>query len=192
MSASSLQSIIFSALPERLLEPCIAIVLKETLNVMSYLHNQGLLHRDIKTENILIDSDGSVNSAAESSTWLTDIARTLYWMEPEVIYSHNNADIWSFGITALELARGGLLPSKSLLLKITKMLWFSDYETQNKAFKNKKFSKGQGFQRLGGFLPRSRPGEETDGREAAEALIFQELQGRRFFDDECASGFAER
>ncbi|KAF5466001.1 hypothetical protein F2P56_015960 [Juglans regia] len=167
MSAGSLQSIISSSFPDGLTEPCIAIVLKEILNALSYLHNQGHLHRDIKAGNILLDSNGSVkladfgvsasiyesNSTQEgsssSSLMLTDVAGTPYWMAPEVIHSHSGysfkADIWSFGITALELAHGRpplshLPPLKSLLLKITRRFRFADYEKQEKD-KNKKFSK---------------------------------------------------
>ncbi|KAG2728008.1 hypothetical protein I3843_01G180900 [Carya illinoinensis] len=167
MSAGSLQSIISSSFPDGLTEPCIAIVLKEILNALSYLHNQGHLHRDIKAGNILLDSNGSVKLAdfgvsasiyesnptqegsSSSSLMLTDVAGTPYWMAPEVVHSHSGysfkADIWSFGITALELAHGRpplshLPPSKSLLLKITRRFRFADYEKQEKD-KNKKFSK---------------------------------------------------
>lgn len=173
MSAGSLQSIMTSSFPDGLSESCIVIVLKEVLNALSYLHNQGHLHRDIKAGNILIDSNGSIkladfgvsasiyesNSARScysssssfslSSLMLTDVAGTPYWMAPEVIHSHNGysfkADIWSFGITALELAHGrpplsNLPLSKSLLLKITKRFRFSDIEKSNKE-KQKKFSK---------------------------------------------------
>ncbi|XP_062108149.1 serine/threonine-protein kinase BLUS1 [Humulus lupulus] len=170
MSAGSLQSIIASSFPNGLSEPSIAVVLKEILNALSYLHDQGQLHRDIKAGNILIDANGSVKLAdfgvsasiyesnsnrgwSMSSSSLTDVTGTPYWMAPEVIHSHNGygfkADIWSFGITALELAHGcpplSHLPlSKSLLLKITKRFRFSDYEKQHDT-KNKnkqRFSKG--------------------------------------------------
>lgn len=172
MSAGSLQSIITSSFPDGLTESCIAVVLKDILNALSYLHDQGHLHRDIKAGNILIDSNGSVKLAdfgvsasiyesnaargwytmsSASSLMLTDFTGTPYWMAPEVIHSHNGygfkADIWSFGITALELAHGrpplSHLPlSKSLLLKITKRFRFSDYEKHKKdKQKKKKFSK---------------------------------------------------
>ncbi|PPR92517.1 hypothetical protein GOBAR_AA28151 [Gossypium barbadense] len=116
MSGGSLQSIISSSFPDGLSEQCNAIVLKETLNALSYLHNQGHLHRDIKAGNILMDSNGF------------------------------KADIWSFGITALELAHGRpplshLPPSKSLIMKITKRFRFSDYEDSINKGKSKKFSK---------------------------------------------------
>ncbi|CAI0464579.1 unnamed protein product [Linum tenue] len=165
MSAGSLHSIISTAFPDGLSEPCIAVVLKETLRALSYLHNQGHLHRDIKAGNILMDSAGHVkladfgvsasvyepnnNNWAHGSGGLTDMAGTPYWMAPEVIHSHNGysfkADIWSFGITALELAYGcppmsHLPPSKSLLMKITKRFHFADfYEKGDK--KKKKLSK---------------------------------------------------
>ncbi|XP_057959152.1 serine/threonine-protein kinase BLUS1 [Malania oleifera] len=172
MSAGSLRSIISSSFPNGLMEPCIAIVLKEILHALSYLHNQGHLHRDIKAGNILVDSNGTVKLAdfgvsaliyesnssraslsspsSSSSFMLTDVAGTPYWMAPEVIHSHNGysfkADIWSFGITALELAHGRpplshLPPSKSLLMKITKRFRFSDYEKNRESTKKQKFSK---------------------------------------------------
>uniref|UniRef100_A0A7N0UFD8 Protein kinase domain-containing protein n=1 Tax=Kalanchoe fedtschenkoi TaxID=63787 RepID=A0A7N0UFD8_KALFE len=173
MSGGSLQSIITSAFRDGLPETCIAVVLKETLSALSYLHDQGHLHRDIKAGNILIGANGSVKLAdfgvsasvyesvmsrggssvgflsTSSSMRLTDLAGTPYWMAPEVIHSHvgysYKADIWSFGITALELARGRpplshLPPSKSLLEKLTKKFRFSDYENGGPR-KQYKFSK---------------------------------------------------
>ncbi|XP_017424412.1 serine/threonine-protein kinase BLUS1 [Vigna angularis] len=161
MAAGSLQSIISHSHPNGLTEPCIAVVLRDTLNALSYLHGQGHLHRDIKAGNILVDTNGQVKladfgvsaSIYESSTCsslkFTDVAGTPYWMAPEVIHSHTGysfkADIWSFGITALELAHGRpplshLPPSKSMMLKITKRFRFSDLDKYRKGNGNK-FSK---------------------------------------------------
>ncbi|KAH6831762.1 Protein kinase superfamily protein [Perilla frutescens var. hirtella] len=161
MSGGSLQSIIASSYPYGLPEPCIAAVLKEILCALSYLHDQGHLHRDIKAGNILIDSNGAVKLAdfgvsasvyesSLSSAMFTDVTGTPYWMAPEVIHSHTGyefkADIWSFGITALELAHGRpplshLPPSKSLMMEITKKFRFSDHYDKTKASKNKRFTK---------------------------------------------------
>ncbi|OIW08998.1 hypothetical protein TanjilG_05974 [Lupinus angustifolius] len=174
MAGGSLQSIISHSFSDGLTEPCIAVVLKETLNALSYLHGQGHLHRDIKAGNILVDSNGSVKLAdfgvsasiyeypnsssstaapclsSSSSLRLTDVAGTPYWMAPEVIHSHIGysfkADIWSFGITALELAHGRpplshLPPSKSMILKITKRFRFSDLDKYRKGHGGNKFSK---------------------------------------------------
>ncbi|KAK6929823.1 Protein kinase domain [Dillenia turbinata] len=164
MSCGSIQSIISTKFPNGLPEPSISIILKETLQALSYLHDQGHLHRDIKASNILIDSDGRVKiadfgvsvsiyenssyvSSSSSNQMLTDVAGTPYWMAPEVIHSRNGygvkADIWSLGITALELAHGRpplshLPPSKSLMLKITKRFKFSDYRQGAYDGENKK------------------------------------------------------
>ncbi|GJY96832.1 serine/threonine-protein kinase BLUS1 [Tanacetum coccineum] len=164
MSAGSIQSIIATSFPNGISESCISIILKETLMGLCYLHDQGHLHRDIKAGNILMDSNGSIKladfgvsaSIYESSSsrcrMLNEITGTLYWMAPEVIHSYNGysykADIWSFGITALELAQGrppsSHLPfSESLVMKITKGLRFSDYMKEEEKGNNKtpKFSK---------------------------------------------------
>ncbi|KAK7335874.1 hypothetical protein VNO80_27979 [Phaseolus coccineus] len=161
MAAGSLQSIISHSYPNGLTEPCIAMVLRDILNALSYLHGQGHLHRDIKAGNILVDTNGQVKladfgvsasiyeSSMCSSLKFTDVAGTPYWMAPEVIHSHTGysfkADIWSFGITALELAHGRpplshLPPSKSMMLKITKRFRFSDLDKYRKGNGNK-FSK---------------------------------------------------
>ncbi|KAI3975468.1 hypothetical protein MKX01_004198 [Papaver californicum] len=171
MSAGSLHSIISSSFPDGLNEAAIAVVLKETLNALLYLHDQGHLHRDIKAGNILVDSDGSVkladfgvsasiyepnssysssHSSSSSNLMFNEVAGTPYWMAPEVIHSHVGysfkADIWSFGITALELAHGRpplshLPPWKSLFMRITNGLRLSDYNETNKMMNNNKIKK---------------------------------------------------
>ncbi|KAF9670798.1 hypothetical protein SADUNF_Sadunf13G0106200 [Salix dunnii] len=139
MAADSLQSIISSYFSDGLQEPCVAIILKETLKGLHYIHDQVRLHTDIKAGNILIDTDkGSIKLADYG------ISVPIY----DSSYSFR-ADIWSFGITALETAHGRpplshLPPSKSLVMKIKQRFGFSDYndEKQKKDFKNKNFSKG--------------------------------------------------
>ncbi|XP_066436002.1 mitogen-activated protein kinase kinase kinase kinase 1 isoform X2 [Eleutherodactylus coqui] len=95
----------------------VAYVCRETLQGMSYLHNQGKIHRDIKGANILLNDNGDVKLAdfGISAQLTATFARrnsfigTPYWMAPEVAAVELKGgytelcDIWSLGITAIEL-----------------------------------------------------------------------------------------
>jgi serine/threonine-protein kinase OSR1/STK39 len=101
-------------------------LLQSTLEGLQYIHDQDIVHRDIKAGNILLDSSGAVCIADFGvSTWLKNrnqvrdrsegVAATFVgtpcWMAPEVMEQKSDgyktpADVWSFGITALELAKG--------------------------------------------------------------------------------------
>lgn len=105
--------------PGTLDEKYISIIMRELLIALHYIHQDSVIHRDIKAANLLITNDGNVKLcdfgvAAQlnhkNSMRRQTMAGTPYWMAPEVIMDgityDTKADIWSVGITAYEIATG--------------------------------------------------------------------------------------
>mmetsp|Transcript_4680 Transcript_4680/g.14837 ORF Transcript_4680/g.14837 Transcript_4680/m.14837 type:complete len:226 (-) Transcript_4680:150-827(-) len=98
-------------------EKQIAYVVRCALQALSFMHRQHRVHRDIKSDNILVDYDGRVKIAdfgfAAALTRETctrrSVVGTPFWMAPELIKAAAydvKVDVWSLGVTALELADG--------------------------------------------------------------------------------------
>ena len=102
-------------------EPVVSSLTRQTLQGLSYLHSEGILHRDLKADNILLDLDGTCKisdfgiSKKTDNIYGNDITNSMqgsvFWMAPEVIRSQGmgysaKVDIWSLGCVVLEMFDG--------------------------------------------------------------------------------------
>lgn len=100
-------------------ESVIRMYTKQLLLGLEYLHKNGIMHRDIKGANILVDNKGCIKLAdfgaskkvveLATMTGAKSMKGTPYWMAPEVILQTGHsfsADIWSVGCTVIEMATG--------------------------------------------------------------------------------------
>lgn len=106
-------------------EPVLQLYTVQILSGLLYLHHKGVIHRDIKGENILVDVDGiskladfgsSKSLVSSNHSSVGTLVGSPFWMAPEVIRNEAygiKADIWSVGCTVVEMLNGGEPPWKS-------------------------------------------------------------------------------
>ena len=102
-------------------ESLVSSLCRQTLAGLAYLHQEGVLHRDLKADNILLDTNGTSKisdfgiSKKTDNIYGNDVTNSMqgsvFWMAPEVIRSQGQGysakvDIWSLGCVVLEMFAG--------------------------------------------------------------------------------------
>lgn len=120
LSGGSLSKLIYKLGP--LPEECVKVYSRQILLGLQYLHSNGIIHRDLKGQNILLDSNGKLklcdfgtakryeNDAKESGL-VSSVKGSMPWMAPEVMKQSGygrKADIWSLGCCVIEMISGKL------------------------------------------------------------------------------------
>ncbi|XP_068855762.1 serine/threonine-protein kinase PAK 3-like [Aphelocoma coerulescens] len=114
MDGGTLQDIVRQT---RMAEGEMAAVSRECLQGLDFLHSNRVIHRDLKSSNILLATDGSVKLAdfglctqlSPEQEQCSSMVGTAHWMAPEVVTSSPygpKVDIWSLGIVTIEMVEG--------------------------------------------------------------------------------------
>eukprot|EP00826_Nyctotherus_ovalis_P062545 TRINITY_DN9068_c0_g1_i2.p1 TRINITY_DN9068_c0_g1~~TRINITY_DN9068_c0_g1_i2.p1 ORF type:complete len:461 (-),score=116.98 TRINITY_DN9068_c0_g1_i2:234-1553(-) len=108
---------IIDSIKKPLDEAQISVICRQVLRGLNYMHKNKIVHRGVRARNVLVNSEGQVKLTGMGVWMQLPAAISLkiansensYWMSPELIGGNectSKADIWSLGITAIELAEG--------------------------------------------------------------------------------------